>query len=84
MAEKSACKLADGFSLGEKLWAQVSFNVMGLAGLAGIGLADWRWTIPYLALYVYGIPGVVMRHLSCRRCRARQCPFNRAVPERTG
>ena len=68
MAEKEPCKLADGFGPGEKLWAQISFNVMGLAGLAGIGLVDWPWMIPYLVLYAYGIPGVVMRHLTCPRC----------------
>ena len=68
MRPKTACRLADGFSLGEKIYAQVSFLAMGLTGIVGIALVDWRWVPPYLVIYAYGIPGIVMRHLNCPRC----------------
>ena len=64
----STCHLANGFSLGEKIYAQVTFFTMGIAGTVAIALADWRWIFPYLVIYWYGIPGVVMRHLVCPRC----------------
>lgn len=68
MNQDRKCHLAEGFSLGEKIWAQVSFNIMGIVGTVGIVLADWPWVIPYIAIYWYGIPRVVMRHLACPRC----------------
>jgi hypothetical protein len=62
------CVLADGFSVWEKTFAQLSFWAMGIAGTVGIVLADWPWVLPYVAVYWYGVPGLVMRHLNCPRC----------------
>ena len=68
MKNDSGCSLAEGFSVWEKAWAQVSFWVMGIAGTVGILLANWIWVFPYLVVYWYGIPGVIMRHTNCPRC----------------
>jgi len=68
MNNHTGCTLSEGFSVWEKLYAQLSFNIMGIIGTVGIARADWRWLFPYIALYGYGIPGIVMRHLSCPRC----------------
>ena len=62
------CSLAEGFSLWEKIYAQVSFIAMGVLGTIGILLEDWIWVIPYIFIYWYAIPGIVMRHLNCPRC----------------
>jgi hypothetical protein len=62
------CHLANGFSLREKLYAQFSFFLMGIVGVVGIARVDWYWLIPYLVVFGYGVPGVVMRHLTCPRC----------------
>jgi hypothetical protein len=40
----------------------------GITGVVGIALADWRWAPLYALVYLYGVPGVVMRHLVCPRC----------------
>ena len=68
MNRASDCPLAEGFSVWEKAYAQLSFFTMGIAGTVGILLVDWRWVLPYLLIYWYGIPGVIMRHLNCPRC----------------
>jgi len=68
MTDTSECTLANGFSLGEKLWAQGSFIGMGVFATVSIALVEWRWIPAYLAIYAYGIMGVVMRHLVCPRC----------------
>ena len=68
MTDRSGCTLADGFSVREKIFAQVSFGGMGAFAVVGIALVDWRWIFPYLVIYAYGIMGVVMRHLACPRC----------------
>ena len=68
MQREPKCPVAEGFSLREKIWAQVSFLVMGVSGTVGIVLNDWVWVLPYVLIYWYGIPGVVMRHLNCPRC----------------
>ena len=68
MKDKTECTLADGFNLWEKIFAQFSFFAMGIIGTVGIILVDWRWSLPYLFIYGYGIMGVVMRHLTCPRC----------------
>jgi len=62
------CKLAEGFSVREKAWAQLSFWIMGIAGTTAIVLSDWPWVFPYMVIYWYGVPGVIMRHLNCPRC----------------
>jgi hypothetical protein len=65
---KTECRYANGFSLWEKLWAQLSFFAMMFAGIAGIARADWHWLAPYLIVTAYGVPMIVMRHLACPRC----------------
>lgn len=66
--EQNDCALANGFSLAEKLWAQLSFIGMGVVGTVGIVLADPLWLAPYIVIYWYGVLGVVVRHLACPRC----------------
>jgi hypothetical protein len=41
---------------------------MGILGTVAILLDDWPWVFPYVVIYWYGIPGIVMRHLNCPRC----------------
>lgn len=68
MKDKSECTLANGFKFWEKIYAQFSFIATGVIGITGILVVDWRWVLPYLLIYVYGILGIVMRHLTCPRC----------------
>jgi hypothetical protein len=68
MTTGNACSLAKTFSIWEKIYAQGSFAAMGIAGSVGILLEDWIWAIPYAFIAGYGIPGIVMRHLTCPRC----------------
>lgn len=68
MKNNSECTLANGFTLWEKIFAQIAFFSIGIIGTVGIWLNDWRWVLPYLLIYVYGILGIVMRHLTCPRC----------------
>ena len=68
MKSRSQCSLAGRFSLWEKIYAQSSFIAMGVSGTAGIILEEWIWVVPFLVIYWYGIPGIVMRHLNCPRC----------------
>ena len=68
MNRERECTLAEGFSFWEKAWAQASFLVMGIVGTVGIVIEDWPWVFPYIVIYWYGIPGIVMRHLVCPRC----------------
>ena len=68
MTDKAGCTLAKGFRLWEKIYAQGSFLGIGVFAVIGIALVDWRWVFPYLVIYVYGLTGVVMRHLACPRC----------------
>ena len=51
MKESVNCKLAEGFSIWEKLHAQVSFFAMGILGTIGIFYTDWVWVIPYTGYY---------------------------------
>lgn len=62
------CTLARGFETWEKIYAQVSFIAIGVIGTVGVALVDWRWALAYAFIYLYGIMGVVMRHLVCPRC----------------
>ncbi|MCB2225385.1 MAG: hypothetical protein KQH53_01815 [Desulfarculaceae bacterium] len=64
----AACHLAEGFGLREKIWAQTSFMLMGILGTIGIARADWPWLLPYIFVFWYGVPGIMMRHLACPRC----------------
>ena len=43
MSDHINCSLAEGFSLWEKIYAQVSFTGMGVIGTIGIILTDWVW-----------------------------------------
>jgi len=62
------CSLSDGFRAWEKAYVLVSFVAICAIGTVGIALLDWRWALAYLLIYLYGIFGVVMRHLVCPRC----------------
>lgn len=68
MKASPECKLACSFRPWEKFYAQFTFITMGVLGTVGILLEDWIWTVPYVIVYWYGIPGVIMRHLNCPRC----------------
>ena len=68
MNDNKKCSLAEGFSIGQKIWAQASFIAMSIIGTYGIVLGDWRWALLYFFIFWYGIMGVVMRHLVCPRC----------------
>lgn len=62
------CRFAEGFTWREKLYAQSSFLAMGIIGTIGIVRVDWIWVLPYVVIFWYGVPGVIMRHLACPRC----------------
>jgi len=62
------CSLTDKFSIWEKLYAQLSFTTMGIVSTVRIILVDWVWIFPYIIVYWYGVPGIIMRHLTCPRC----------------
>ena len=68
MNKEPVCTLAEGFRAWEKAYAQGSFWAMGILGTLGILLQDWPWVFPYIVIYWYGVPGIVMRHLNCPRC----------------
>lgn len=68
MTEQHACKLANGFSTGEKVFAQVTFNAFWITGFIAIWQDSVYWALAYMLIVVYGIFGVVMRHLACPRC----------------
>ena len=68
MSDKHQCTLAEGFSIWEKLWAQLSFLGLGIIGTIAIIQYDWKWVLPYVFVYWYGIPGIIMRHTNCTRC----------------
>lgn len=62
------CFLSEKFSVWQKLYAQLSFTTMGIVGTVGIILIDWILVIPYIIVYWYCIPGIIMKHLTCPRC----------------
>lgn len=64
----AGCTLAKRFSVREKVWAQLSFQVMAVAAIVGIARVSWPWAVPYAVLYGYVLPGIVMRHVVCPRC----------------
>ncbi len=68
MKNTPECELSDGFHTWEKIYAQASFTAIFTIGTVGIALLDWRWALAYLFIYLYGIWGVVMRHVVCPRC----------------
>ena len=50
MKDSINCSLAEGFSLWEKIYAQVSFIGMGFLGTIGIILTDWVWVHTFLSI----------------------------------
>ena len=68
MSNNHQCTLTEGFSIWEKLWAQLSFMGMGIIGTIAIIQYNWMWVFPYVFVYWYGIPGIIMRHTNCPRC----------------
>ncbi len=68
MNSESKRPLSKTFKLWEKFYAQLSFQVMAIVGIVGIARADWHWLPPYIIVYGYGVPGIIMRHLICPRC----------------
>ena len=62
------CQLSEGFSIKEKLIARVSFLGMVISGSMGIGLSDPLFTVPYLLISLYGVLGIIQRHIVCPRC----------------
>lgn len=68
MNQHGQCTLADRFSLWQKLYAQSTFFTFIIAASIGIARADWPWLLPYALVCWYGVPGIVMRYLSCPRC----------------
>ncbi len=65
---KKYSSLACAFSLGEQIYAQATFHSWWISGFIGIVLQNRMWAILYLFIVVYGILGVVQRHLNCPRC----------------
>jgi hypothetical protein len=68
MKDRRRCSLSGKFNFREKIYAQSSFIAMGVLGTLGIIFENWIWVIPYIFICWYGIPGIVMRHLTCPRC----------------
>lgn len=68
MSNNDQCKLTKGFTIREKLWAQLSFFGMGIPGTIAIIEYNWLWVFPYVFVFWYGIPGIIMRHINCPRC----------------
>jgi hypothetical protein len=65
---KKYTPLACDFSLNEQIYAQVTFHGWWISGFMGIVLQNWMWAILYLLIVVYGILGIVQRHLNFPRC----------------
>ncbi len=68
LSENHRCRLANGFTLLEKLYAQISFFGILITGTWGIISADPVYALPYLLIGWYGVPGIIQRHLVCPRC----------------
>lgn len=68
MTDHNSCKLANGFSIGEKIFAQLTFNLFWITGFIAIWQDNIYGALAYAAIVLFGIFGVVMRHLVCPRC----------------
>lgn len=68
MTDHNSCKLANGFSIGEKIFAQLTFNLFWIIGFIAIWQDNIYGALAYAAIVLFGIFGVVMRHLVCPRC----------------
>ena len=62
------CRLADGFSVGEKIFAQLTFNAYWITGCIAIWQDSVFWSLVYAAMVAVGIFGLIVRHLVCPRC----------------
>ena len=62
------CALSRGFSIKEKIFAQVSFFGILITGTIGIILSDPIFVVPYVFIAWYGVPGIIQRHIVCPRC----------------
>ncbi len=68
MAEHNSCHLANGFTTGEKIFAQVTYNAFWITGVIAIWQDSIFWALAYAVIVAYGIMGLVARHLICPRC----------------
>lgn len=68
MKNNSSCHLAEGFTLPEKIFAQITFNGFWITALVAIWQQSVPGTLVYFALVAYGIVGLVQRRLACPRC----------------
>ncbi len=68
MKRQNSCDLAQGFTIGEKLFAQITFNGFWITAFAAIWQSSVPWSLIYLGLVVYGVIGLVQRQLACPRC----------------
>ena len=64
----ATCTLSKGFSIKEKLFAQISFFGILITGTLGIILVDHLFVIPYVLIGWYGVPGLIQRYIVCPRC----------------
>ena len=62
------CALSKGFSIKEKLFAQISFFGILITGTLGIIWVDYLFVIPYVLIGWYGVPGIIQRYIVCPRC----------------
>ena len=67
MVDKPKCSLAKGFSIYEKLYAQISFFMFTIIGFYGIYIEAPCWSLGYLVIFA-SVPFVVQRYLVCPRC----------------
>lgn len=67
MPQNEHC-LAKGFTIPQKIYAQITFNVFWITGIVAIWQSSVIWALVYFALVVIAIPGLVQRHLVCPRC----------------
>jgi len=60
--------LACDFSIGEQIYAQVTFHGWWISGFIAIALQNWIWATLYFLIVAYGILGIIQRYLTCPRC----------------
>jgi hypothetical protein len=68
MSDHDSCKLAKGFTTGEKTFAQFFFNAFWITGFIAIWQDSVLWALAYAVLVAYGVFGLIVRHLVCPRC----------------
>ncbi|MHA2273892.1 MAG: hypothetical protein ACXACI_18735 [Candidatus Hodarchaeales archaeon] len=65
-SDSSPCK--KGFTLREKVFAQLTFQGMGWAGAVAIALKDLLFGVLYLLFAYITVIFIVMRYITCPRC----------------